>query len=132
MTLLLDNASGSTDPSAGAPSASGGALNLAGSVLQLGSGALSIGGFQTTTANASGGIEGTTTVISSSGAKVVGTLAVGGDLNLNTSLLTGEASSSTKIQTAGSLNVTDTGASVIAPGLGASLTLKGGLSLIHI
>jgi filamentous hemagglutinin len=127
VTLLLDNASGSTDPSAGAPSASGGALNLAGSVLQLGSGALSIGGFQTTTANASGGIEGTTTVISSSGAKVVGTLAVGGDLNLNTSLLTGEASSSTKIQTAGSLNVTDTGASVIAPGLGASLTLKGGI-----
>ena len=126
-TLLIDNASGSTDPSGGAPVATGGALTLTGSVLKVGSGALSIGGFQTTTASASGGIEGTTTALSSSGAKVAGTLALGGNLILNTPLLTGSASSKTSIQAAGSLNVvSSSGSGAITPGLGASLKLKGG------
>jgi len=124
-TILLDNASASTDPSAGSPSASGGVLTIAGSVLQIGSGALSIGGFKTIDATATGGIEGVATK-TSSGTPVAGTLTAGGNLTLTTPVVTGASLSATTIKTAGILSVADAGSSALTPGLGASLTLKGG------
>ena len=127
-TILLDNAGSSTDPSGGSPSATGGELTISGSVLQLGSGALSLGGFQNTKANFSGGLEGVktaSTTSSSTGTAVPGTLALGGNLEINTPVLTGAASSSTTVETAaGTIKIASAGSSVLTPGLGASLKLK--------
>ena len=127
LTILLDNATSSTDPSKGSPTATGGSLAITGSVLQLGSGALSTGGFLTTAATLTGGVEGIATLVLPDGTKVAGTLATGGDLNLNTPLLTGAASSTTTIKAAGNLNLTanGSGSSAVTPGLGATLKLKG-------
>ena len=124
-TILLDDANGSPDPSGGSPSATGGSLSITGSILNLGSGALSIAGFQSTVASLSGGIEGISTKVSSSGVNVAGTLTDGGNLTFNTPIVTGGASSVTTIQSAGSLITAASGSSVLSPGLGASLRLRG-------
>ena len=114
-SILFDNANGSTDPSAGAPSASGGSLTISGSILTLGAGNLSFGGFQDITGNLTGGVQ-------SSGK---GSLVVAENLTLNTPILTGAGSSVTTITAGGDLNVSSYGSSLLTPGLGESLSLKG-------
>ena len=113
--VLIDNMSGSTDPSNGSPGATGGSLSITGSLLTLGPGAISLGGFKTISGTFTGGIQGIG----------VGSFAVGGDLNLSTPIITGQGSAATTIRAAGALNIGFTGTSELSPQLGNSIVLKG-------
>ena len=116
-SIQLDNANASTDPSGGNPTATGGSLNLSGSVLNLGGGALSIGGFQNVSGAFTGGVQGTGTA--------KGTLSVAGNLTISTPIITGANSSITSINAGGAITIGSSGESLLTPGLGAALTLKG-------
>ena len=121
--LLLDNAGAVSDPSLGTPHVTAGSLTLQGNILTLGSTVtaannsdLRLGGFQTVAANFSDGVVGNGN----------GTFLTAADLSIQAPLMTGRDFAKTTIVSYGSFTASQSGTGLVAPGLGASLSITGG------
>jgi len=123
--ILLENAANATDP--GATASTGGTLNLNGDEVSLGANALAVDQFATVNLNGSKEMVAVASPSNPNGTS--GSLAVQGELNLTTPLITGVAGAVEKISAAGALAIgAPTGKAEAAPvkgGLGASLTFTG-------